>query len=451
MIRTSGLFLFLLLLAAPLFAQSGALIRFDPPDPTTGTAVTAHIHVPTFGCGATGAIVTRVGSNISVSLQADLKQCIRQAPGDVTVDLGILPAGIYDVLVSPGMLLSVIAEQTLVVREANPRFDVRPNTRGAVNDVIRLVGNDLVHCVVGPQPPLVCDPVTVHFGTTAAEIISVSFDQIWVKQPLLAPGTYDVTIERPGVPLTAIAAFHVPKAAPAMVNESFYARVLLPVFWSGPGAFGAQWQSEATAWNGNEYPLTPAHATIFHIQCPITTCDSRVPGNSTATVNADGSTVTGVVEELPRQATAKSDFGLVIRDTSRADKDLGTEIPVVRDSQLFARTFSIPNVPADARYRLTLRLYDLDGVEGVFSLRIYTNGAPYPTVTESIALTAQESLRNGGFAIVNDLIAKYPQLAGSGPLRVEIDPLIRHGARSAWGFITVTNNDTQHVTVISPQ
>lgn len=80
----------------------------------------------------------------------------------------------------------------------------------------------------------------------------------------------------------------------------------------------------------------------------------------------------------------------------------------------------------------------------MFGLRIYTNGATTPAVTDAITLTA-------GFAVINDLIAKYPQLTGLGPLRVEIDPLIRDGARSAWGFITVTNNETQHVTVLSPQ
>jgi hypothetical protein len=50
MTRIHGLFLFLL--AAPLFAQPVAVIRFEPPDPTPRTAVTAHIHVPNAGCGA---------------------------------------------------------------------------------------------------------------------------------------------------------------------------------------------------------------------------------------------------------------------------------------------------------------------------------------------------------------------------------------------------------------
>jgi hypothetical protein len=429
----------LFLLSAPLLAQPVPVVRFDPPDPTPRTAVTAHVHVPNAGCGATGAIVSRAGQNINISLQLALIQCVVPAPADVSVDLGLLPPGVYTVGVSPGNLLSLIAERELVVREATPPFDVRPNTHGSASgDIIRLTAKDIG------------TPSAVRFGTVAAEIFSVSPNEILVREPLgLAPGTYDVTIERSGVPLTAIAAFHVPKPAPAMVNEAFYERVLLPVFWSGPGAFGAQWETEATLHNANEYAITSAHTTLFFFFCPFL-CDTRPPANTTLTVKANSSTIAGIVEELPRQATAKIDFGLVIRDTSRADQDLGTEIPVVRDAQFFARTFSIPNVPTDPRYRLTLRLYDVDGAT-VFGLRIYKRGATTPTVNEGIALTAQEDLRNGGFAVINDLLAKYPQLAGFGPLRVEIDPLIRDGMRSAWGFLTVTNNDTQHVTVLSPQ
>ena len=69
----------------------------------------------------------------------------------------------------------------------------------------------------------------------------------------------------------------------------------------------------------------------------------------------------------------------------------------------------------------------------------------------SIALRADAGLRNGGYASINDLVALYPQLDGKGPLRLEIDPDIRNGARAAWGFVTVTNNETQRVKVIAPQ
>lgn len=426
--KTSALVL--LLLTTPLFGQ----IHFDPPDPTPRTAVLARIHIPGAGCGLTGAIVNRSGSIIGISLQYSNIQCFAAEPADIAVDLGIVPAGVYDVVVSPGLLLSALAEAELDVRDANPPFEVRPNTRGSGS--VRLVGQNL-------------DGATsVHFGTTAAEVISISANEILVREPGQTPGTFDVTIEKPAVTLRATAAYHVPKAAG--LNEAFYERVLLPVFWSGPGAFGAQWQTTASLYNANEYTITAAHSSVLYSVCVIANCDPRPLPNSTTTAPSDSSRTAGVVEELPRQAMEKIDLGLAIRDFSRSAQDLGTEIPVVRQSNLYARTFSIPNVPNDPRYRLTLRLYNIESAT-VFGLRIYTNASSTPVVTKSIVLTADTGLRNGGFAVINDLLAAYPEIGAFGPLRVEIDPGIRNGYKSAWGFVTVTNNDTQHVTVLSPQ
>jgi hypothetical protein len=417
--------LVLLLLTTPLFGQ----IHFDPPDPTPRTAVLARIHIPGAGCGLTGAIVSRNGSIIGISLQYSNIQCFAAEPADIAVDLGIVPAGVYDVVVGPGLLLSALAEAELDVHDANPPFEVRPNARGSGSEVVRLTGQNL-------------DGATsVHFGTTAAEVISISANEILVRGPGATPGTFDVTIEKPAVTLRATAAYHVPKAAG--LNEAFYERVLLPVFWSGPGAFGAQWQTTASLYNANEYTITAAHSSVLHSVCVIANCDPRPLPNSTTTASADSSLTAGVVEELPRQAMEKIDLGLAIRDTSRSAQDLGTEIPVVRQPRLYARTFSIPNVSNDPRYRLTLRLYSLESAQ-TFGLRIYRNVSSDPVVTKSIVL-------NGGFAVINDLLAAYPEIGAFGPLRVEIDPGIRNGYKSAWGFITVTNNDTQHVTVLSPQ
>jgi hypothetical protein len=435
--------LVLLLLTTPLFGQ----IHFDPPDPTPRTAVLARIHIPGAGCGLTGAIVNRNGSIISISLQYSDIQCFAAEPADLVADLGIVPAGVYDVVVSPGILLSALAEAELDVHDANPPFEVRPNTRGSGSEVVHLTGKGLVGCSTSLSP-IVCEEITVHFGTTAAEVVSKTPDEIVVRQPGPTPGTFDVTIEKPAVTLRATAAYHVPK--PTGLNEAFYERTLLPVFWSGPGAFGAQWQTTASLYNANEYTLTSAHSSVLHSVCVIANCDPRPLPNSTTTASADSSLIAGVVEELSRQAMEKIDLGLIIRDTSRSAQDLGTEIPVVRQPQLYARTFSIPNVPNDPRYRLTLRLYSIESAT-VFGLRIYTNASSNPVVTKSIALTADAGLRNGGFVVINDLFTAYPEIGAFGPLRVEIDPGIRDGYKSAWGFITVTNNDTQHVTVLSPQ
>ena len=420
----------LLLLAFPLFAQPTPVVRFDPPDPTSETGVIAHIHIPSFGCGAVGATVTRSGSIISISLKPSVVLCLVAAPGDVTVDLGVLPAGVYDVVVGEEVILIGLAEAELDVRDANPPFTVSPNTSGDQSGVITLFSsqNNLAGATA------------VHFGTTTAEIVQAFNFRIDVKPPDLPPGTYDVIVDKTPEPLRATAAYHVPKPVPASHNPAFYERILFPAFWSGNGAFGAKWRSQATMYNGNNFinPPPPGDPTIFTF-APLTT-----------SVAIAGSLMpNGTIEILPRQANAHVDYGLNVRDVSRDPLDLGTEIPVVRESQLFARPFSIANVPNDPRYRITLRVYDVDGPT-TFVLRFF-NGSTQLLPDTAIALDADHQLRDGGVAVIDDLVAKYPQLAGNARLRIEIDPLIRSGARAAWGFVSITNNDTQHVTVISPQ
>jgi hypothetical protein len=42
-----------------------------------------------------------------------------------------------------------------------------------------------------------------------------------------------------------------------------------------------------------------------------------------------------------------------------------------------------------------------------------------------------------------------PELAGSERIRIEIEPL--DGRAEYWAYVSVTNNATQHVTIVSPQ
>lgn len=419
-------------LATPVVAQTIPVIEFEPPDPTSRTAVLAHVHIPAYGCGVESVTTARINSAITIALLPKAIQCLVAAPADFTADLGVLPAGVYGVNVVPAnspFEPVILAGETLVVRDASPPFEVRPNTRGSGTDVIRLVGQNLG------------DAVSVHFGTTSAEIQSVSPAEIKVKEPGFAPGTFDVTVtKQDGTTLRATAAYNVPRPNPIHADHAFYERVLLPVFWSGPGAYGAQWVTTATLYNGTEYTVTPAYTSVFA---------PRPAAKSTVVVAAGASSPAGVVEELPRQAMANVDLGLNVHDTSRDAQDLGTEIPVVHESQLYARPFSIANVPNDPRYRITLRLYNLDSAPP-FILRIFLSGSSVPLVEKTVPLTADAGLRNGGYAEVTTLLPPFPEFI-SGPLRIEIDPQIHSGIRSAWGFVTVTNNETQHVTVISPQ
>jgi hypothetical protein len=447
--RTIPAFLLALLFPLAAFAQSS--ITFDPPDPTSRTPVYAHIRSTTSRCAPASTHVTRNGNIISVTLISNPDACQPfVVPGvfivDTTVDLGVLPAGIYDVVASPDALLVAVGEGTLTVRDDKPPFEVSPNAI-SVTETIRIAGDALTTCT--PE----CDPVTVRFGNQTANVLSVTANEVHVSSPALEPGTYDVTVSHGGVSRTATAAFRVERYSEKNPDRAFYERILFPVFLGGPGSFGAQWRTDASLHNGAGFPWAPSSGSMFLVGCfPI--CDFRPQANADVTItSSDGSTPAGIVEWAPRQAAALADFGLIVRNLSISTTDLGSEVPVVREKDLFARPFSLLNVPTSPQSRITLRIFDVEGTRRI-NLRIYAvrrNRNSELLVGQPFTLTAQTSLLGGGMSVFNDLLAVFPNLANQGPLRIEIAPESPSDVRSLWGFVSVTNNETQHVTVISPQ
>ncbi|MEA2568849.1 MAG: hypothetical protein QOI24_850 [Acidobacteriota bacterium] len=443
--RTIPLFLVSLFFSISAFAQSS--ITFDPPDPTSRTPVYAHIRTITSQCAVASTNVARNGRLISVTLITDpvCYEIPTLHPLDTTVDLGATPPGIYDVVVSRDALLLALAEATLTVKENAPAFEVRPNTI-TTSETIRIAGNALTIC----NPT--CDAVVVRFGDQAANVVSVSANEVSVIPPALGPGTYDVTVSHGGISRTSTAAFRVERFGETKPDRAFYERILFPVFLGGPGSFGAQWRTDASLHNGASFPWAPSNGSIFLVGCfPI--CDFRPQANADVTItSSDGGTPAGLVEWAPRQAAALADFGLIVRNVSISTTDLGTEVPVVREKDLFARPFSLLNVPTSPQSRITLRIFDVEGTRRI-NLRIYAvhrNRNSELFVDQSFVLPAQSSLLGGAMWVANDLLAVFPTLANQGPLRIEIAPESPSDIRSLWGFVSVTNNETQHVTVISP-
>ena len=141
-------------------------------------------------------------------------------------------------------------------------------------------------------------------------------------------------------------------------------------------------------------------------------------------------------------------FNIAVRDLSKGDQNLGTEVPVLREDDLYDRAFSISNIPVDQRYRIALRLYDTAGPSRV-RMRIHKVNTVTPFVDEIVTL--QPNADSGAAThMIGDLVGVFPQLAGRGPLRVDIIPEVEPTSRSLWGVVSITNNATNQVTVVSP-
>lgn len=110
------------------------------------------------------------------------------------------------------------------------------------------------------------------------------------------------------------------------------------------------------------------------------------------------------------------------------------------------------NVRLDARYRLQLRIYGVDGAS--FPVRIIAdvpNLASSRGATLSGPCTAAQlpcNSRTPAYVSV-DPQQMYAHLSGVGRMNLRITSL--NHARKLWAFVTATNNETQNVTAIPPQ
>jgi hypothetical protein len=153
----------------------------------------------------------------------------------------------------------------------------------------------------------------------------------------------------------------------------------------------------------------------------------------------------------PVDAVGSLPMNLRVFDVTRADENFGTEIPIVRESQFATNVFTLVGVPADPRFRNTLRIYsDMPG-------EVLVTVGNLPPVRVEL---------EGGFSLGNldpdDLFTPaygaFTNFPTSGaPVRVTVeadDPILIISLlpfeRKLWGFITVTNNDTQAITTITP-
>ena len=231
--------------------------------------------------------------------------------------------------------------------------------------------------------------------------------------------------------------------------------ILLPlVAASQPGAHGSQWTTELWAYNQGFATmwLDPA------IDCGVPTC---VPA-SLRPLEAEQLHLSGMPPNLPPGRLLYA-YGineidpedlvlnLRVRDESRAGQSMGVQIPVVRRSELFTSSLVLLNIPGDARFRHTLRIYDPSNQPATFRLRLRHGDA---ILSEQMVTTTvnEETFGMAGrgpwapSAAQLDLRAIIP--AEEKRYHLTIEPL---QPSSYWAFLSITNNGTQEVTIITPQ
>ncbi|HEY2830053.1 MAG TPA: hypothetical protein VGJ88_08025 [Thermoanaerobaculia bacterium] len=233
-------------------------------------------------------------------------------------------------------------------------------------------------------------------------------------------------------------------------------RILLPIRpLYVPGALGSAWLTEVGLANLGDSALT-----VYGVpSCTTEGCPSSVQlaAHSTGWAGLIGGQCSSQGMLLAVDTSRASDLALTERthDTSRDANAWGVMVPVVRDDQMPPLRFSLVDVPMDPRFRVMLRVYDIDPATPP-SVRVRAYAENYPdggghadTLLTEFMPTFASNGQPFCVASAEILVSNDPLIKSASRVRFEIESL--DGRRDYWAFASVTNNDTQEVSVIAPQ
>ena len=262
------------------------------------------------------------------------------------------------------------------------------------------------------------------------------------------------------------AASHEPPRDPAG-----FERVLLPIAFESqrPGAFGSWWDVDLTVSNESDVPVQ-----IFQMECAYfcecvgVTCSPPFEVSPGGRYRIEGM---GDTHNLPNpgaflyigRSAGRLPIQLRLRDVSRSESSAGTEVPVVRDEDALSETAYLLDVPVQPGFRIHFRAYGLSAPAGEARLHVVIADADTRAVLlertlelvtgtgdlrpEFPAETSQST--HPAFAEIRGLESLLPSARTLASLRIVITP--GTSGLKYWAFVAITNNDTQQVTLVTPQ
>lgn len=251
--------------------------------------------------------------------------------------------------------------------------------------------------------------------------------------------------------------------------------LLVPVFSFGPGAYGSQWESSITI---SSTAREPVRMAVPLLTDPRGSCGPPVGSIATDAIQGICSgyaSPSGLLLYIPKTLDLRDlHINARARDLSRQASSAGTDIRVVKESDLRSGDLLLLDIPSDRRFRANLRIYG--GMETVSedSRRVHPGG-PHadvlvqihdsrdlrnPLVSTNVQLSEPQSvdgspyLTRPAYVSIGDVVAAFPQLADVPQYTIRVRPLQTLAdpprTRTAWAFVSITNNDTQEVTTVIP-
>ncbi len=300
---------------------------------------------------------------------------------------------------------------------------------------------------------------TVLFGSKTAEAVErVSATEIDAVAPTQAHvSVVDLTVRGDSYNTVVPSGF-------TYINLLDYERFLVPVWTRNPipGSFGSLWQSELRLINQSAIMLEPG-IDIFHLEAGAPAQKNHVVAPNVVMPLADSDNPPTTMFYVRKELAPYVSPQLRIRDLSRQAETWGTEIPVVRESDLRSN-ITLVDVPMKPGFRNTLRLYITDYV-GCCATQVVFLSPNGDELTRRDVLLQHSNGSIGGLvpapyrregsrelplqpAYAQIDLQSIPELSGQDTIWIRAQS---YAALHLWGFVSVTHDATQHVTTITPQ
>lgn len=342
-------------------------------------------------------------------------------------------------------------------------YDVRNNGPSDLNDVR-----------VGLHVPLFGTPITFEGAgwTCTTDVINAACQRASLALNANAPLTARFTATATALPIHSQASVFAAQAhydlnrandrafhTLSIGNAADWSRILIPFTTPEiPGANGSIWRTEITGVvEGTSVPdMVPSGCGPLEDPCgwPPLHREFDAFGEDLALEDAPP-------HFLYYRNTGSDRVRLVTRvfDATKNETTAGAFVPMARDEDFSAAGFTLLAVPNAPQFRSMLRIYEANGTGGDVEVALYRLYENEPFASHAVRLDSVENQ----FPATTALLPFYPAIAqldlgalippGESRLRVSVRPLpteLPAPAMQLWGFVSITNNETSHVTVVTP-
>lgn len=300
-----------------------------------------------------------------------------------------------------------------------------------------------------PAPPLV-----LFGGTPALFSTLISETRINAVAPPHLAGAVDVIVYQYNGESTLPKAFRY-EASPGGGFEM----ILLPSFSrTVRGAFGSEFRTTVRVANKGDAPALPIYGvdqTCLPGGPPRRFESGEAPfylhNLQNLQISTDCSLWPARLFYVPKARADAFTMNTRVTDVSRLALSHGTEIPAVRSDEILNDRIVLLGVPLDSRFRNTLRIYSP-----------WQTQIPVKVTINRKVFTVMLQPGSNRFEPAYAEFSEFPR-PGDLPLDVEqtytvtIDPpptapitVLPYEGAPIWAFISVTNNETQQITIITP-